>query len=285
MGGKVWGSKRDPSDQGSNFESAVFSALCDLLGVHKTRTTPRNPKSDGLVERQNGTLERLLAMVVSEHQFDWDDQLPFVVMAYRSSVQESTKESPNMMCMGREIMLPIDLVTPPCPNQKPLSAPDFVLLTQERLREAHEHARVALQKAAEHQKKGYQTRFHENSFNYKDLVWYFWPQVPKGKSPKFIPKWTGPWVVIQVLSPVLYRIQKDEKCPSRVVHHDHLKPCFLREEIDLEWVDRVVKAKEGKRGQDVCENDLDLGLVSSETLGRPRRNRQKPNRYGEWYEK
>lgn len=37
------------SDQGRNFESRVFSAMCDYLGMKKTRTIPLHPQSDGLV--------------------------------------------------------------------------------------------------------------------------------------------------------------------------------------------------------------------------------------------
>ena len=39
------------SDQGGEFESRLFSAVCELLGVGKTRTAPYRPQSDGLVER------------------------------------------------------------------------------------------------------------------------------------------------------------------------------------------------------------------------------------------
>ena len=39
------------SDQGRNFESAVFAKMCNLLGIEKTRTTPLHPQSDGMVER------------------------------------------------------------------------------------------------------------------------------------------------------------------------------------------------------------------------------------------
>ena len=45
------------SDQGRNFESAVFSEMCSLLGITKTRTTPLHPQSDGMVEQFNCTLE------------------------------------------------------------------------------------------------------------------------------------------------------------------------------------------------------------------------------------
>ena len=41
------------SDQGLNFESAVFSHFCTLLGVHKTRTTPGNPHGNSQVENTN----------------------------------------------------------------------------------------------------------------------------------------------------------------------------------------------------------------------------------------
>ena len=39
------------SDQGGNFESAIFTEMCQFLGIAKTRTTPLHPESDGIVER------------------------------------------------------------------------------------------------------------------------------------------------------------------------------------------------------------------------------------------
>ena len=35
------------SDQGRNFESAVFTEMCQMLGMHKTRTTAYHPQSEG----------------------------------------------------------------------------------------------------------------------------------------------------------------------------------------------------------------------------------------------
>ena len=41
------------SDQGTDFMSQVFSEVCKIFHVEKTRTTPWYPQSDGLCERMN----------------------------------------------------------------------------------------------------------------------------------------------------------------------------------------------------------------------------------------
>jgi transposase InsO family protein len=44
------------SDQGRNFESAIFQQVLKAFGVKKTRTTAYHPQGDGMVERFNCTL-------------------------------------------------------------------------------------------------------------------------------------------------------------------------------------------------------------------------------------
>ena len=95
------------SDQGRQFESQLYQKVCTLLDVKKTRTMPYQPQSDGIVERFNKTLERLLSVFVNAAHTDWDDRLPYVMMAYRSSVNETTGYTPNMMMLGREVTVPL----------------------------------------------------------------------------------------------------------------------------------------------------------------------------------
>ena len=66
------------SAQGRNFESQVFTEMCKLLGIKKTRTAPLHPQSDGMVERYNRTLEHQMAMFVNENQKDWDRHNPSI---------------------------------------------------------------------------------------------------------------------------------------------------------------------------------------------------------------
>ena len=74
------------SDQGRQFESQLVSEVCKPLHVHKTRTTPYHPQSDGLVERFNRTILSTLATCATDNSLDWENHIRKVCMAYNSSV-------------------------------------------------------------------------------------------------------------------------------------------------------------------------------------------------------
>ena len=81
-----------------------------MLGIHKTRTTALHPKSDGMVERYNRTLENQLATFVQDHQKDWDLHLTLLLMSYCSAMHETTNLTPAMLMFGRELRVPLDLL-------------------------------------------------------------------------------------------------------------------------------------------------------------------------------
>ena len=82
------------SDRGAAFLSQLMAQVCEVLGVKKVNTTAYHPQTDGLVERFNRTLTNMLAKRVERGGADWDQHLPFVLFAYRSSMQES----PHSFC-------------------------------------------------------------------------------------------------------------------------------------------------------------------------------------------
>ena len=61
-------------------------------------------------ERFNKTLLTMLRSFVEEIQDDWDDLLPYVLMAYRSVEHETTCSIPNYLMLGREVASPLDLM-------------------------------------------------------------------------------------------------------------------------------------------------------------------------------
>ena len=54
------------SDQGTNFRSKVVLEVCRLFGIHKTRTNPYHPRSDGSIEQSFRRLGRCLKAACRE---------------------------------------------------------------------------------------------------------------------------------------------------------------------------------------------------------------------------
>ncbi len=72
------------------------------MGIHKVNTTTYHPQTDGLVERCNRTLIAMLAKSVEKNGRDWDTRLPYVLFAYRASLEVSTTESAFFLFLGRD---------------------------------------------------------------------------------------------------------------------------------------------------------------------------------------
>ena len=87
------------SDQGRQFESALFQEVCRLMNVSKSRTTPLHPQSDGQTEQANKTILDLLAKLVATRKEEWDLCLPIALNLYRSSVHSVTGETPNRLML------------------------------------------------------------------------------------------------------------------------------------------------------------------------------------------
>ena len=131
------------SDQGQNFESSVFQEVRTLLRTHKTRTMALHPKSNGMVERYNRTIEAQLTTFVQDHQRDWDRHLPLLLMSYCSAVHETTKFTLAMLMFGRELHVPLDLLIG-CPQEEPEDRgyPEYVERLRESVETVHNFARV-----------------------------------------------------------------------------------------------------------------------------------------------
>ena len=113
------------SDRGPAFLSKVICDVYRLLGVHKLNTSAYHPRTDGLVERFNRTLTNMLAKTVEQGGKDWDIRLPFVLFAYRSSLQSSTRESPLFLLYGRDPQLPTGVLTYPPAAHRVVDVDDY----------------------------------------------------------------------------------------------------------------------------------------------------------------
>ena len=272
------------TDQGSNFESLLFTETCKLLGIDKTRTTPMRPQSDGFVERLNQTICNILNCVIYENPFSWDKIVKLCTLAYNSSVQESTGQTPYFMVFGREATLPIDLV---CPVKQPgikqyKNSSEFVQELQQKLKKAHHLARAQNHQATIRQERSYNNRIKQNEYHVGSLVYYLNPFKGNAGKEKFY-KWNGPFVVITKISDRIYRLQENVSSPPFIANHDRLKPAYCRKEIDISWVQELDYYNKQKVLMPTqAEKDLenDCGLPSTQNVKRPKRAKKAPDWYG-----
>jgi len=112
--------------------SDLIQSVCDVLGMKKINTSGYHPQTDGLVEKFNSTLINLMAKCCETRQHDWDEHLPLLLFAYRSSLQESTRESPFFLLYGRDPRLPTEtaLSQPESPYQVDVEDYRTELVTQ-----------------------------------------------------------------------------------------------------------------------------------------------------------
>ena len=60
----------------------------------------------------NKFLQNMLAKCINEEQYNWSQQLPYVMMAYRSSVHESTGNTLQVLVFAQELSLPLNCMYP-----------------------------------------------------------------------------------------------------------------------------------------------------------------------------
>lgn len=208
------------SDQGQNFESNLMHNICNIMGIDKRRTTAYHPQCDGLVERQNRTLQNMLAAFASKREGDWDLWLDSVVYAYNTSAHESLGMSPYEIVFGRTPRLPLELELG-LPLANPMTQTEYAHTVRNVLKDVHTIARQHLAIAQTRQTKQYNGRNSRwKAFEPGQAVW-----LKRPKDWKFGRRWIGPFVVLNRTG-VNYKLQS-ELGKVKVAHHNNLKPCFL----------------------------------------------------------
>jgi len=92
------------SDRGTQFTSAIWAAVSELLHIKHICTTAFHPQANGLVERMHRRLkDSLRARMVNT---DWMSELPWVLLALRAAPREESASSAAEAVYGTQLVLP-----------------------------------------------------------------------------------------------------------------------------------------------------------------------------------
>jgi transposase InsO family protein len=227
------------SDNGTQYSGTTFRTLLQELGITHRLTPPYTPQANP-VERTNKTLKTMVAQFCEADQKKWDARLPELMFALNTSRHESTKYTPAMLNFGRELVIP-NAVHRPAPGNAAADPPadtaadevkeaDDAVHHSERLRllkDTFELVRVNLARAFAKQSKYYNLRHREWRCHLGDRVLkrdHPLSSGAKGFAAKLAPKYSGPYTITKVLSPVVYNLQSPSGQKILRAHIKDLKP-------------------------------------------------------------
>ena len=166
-----------------------------------------------------------MTIFCEKRQRQWDNFIPQLLMAYRSSIHSSTGQTPNKMLFGREVTLPFQaVIATPKLNKENQDGNLYVENLKKRLLTAHEEARKNLKTSNVYQKRQYDLKAKKRSLESGQAVWVYEPTRKVGVCHKLTSKWKGPFIIIKRLDDTNYVVKKCPKKPGKVFHIDRLLP-------------------------------------------------------------
>ena len=116
-----------------------------------------------------------------------------------------------MLMLGRELLLQIDLTMEAARQEETIDSPsemDYAYHLRKRMQRTHQRARDNLAESTRRQKRTYDQKAERSRFRVGDFVWLHTTAKTKGLSPKLQRRWHGPYLIVDKLSDVTYRIQQ-----------------------------------------------------------------------------
>ncbi|XP_066518865.1 uncharacterized protein [Hoplias malabaricus] len=208
------------TDQGTPFVSRLVADLCKLLRIKHLPTSVYHPQTDGLVERCNQTLKRMLKKVVAQDGRDWDLLVPYVLFAVREVPQASTGFSPFELLYSRRPRGLLDVVREAWEQQPSpyRSIIEYVQEMQQRVDAVAPIVQEHMEEAQRAQQCIYNRPAQPREFQVGDRVLVLVPTT----TCKFLATWQGPYTIHERVGPVNYRLNQPGRRKTQQVYHVNL---------------------------------------------------------------
>jgi len=194
------------TDQGSQFESQLFTALLQLIGCQRIRTTAYHPAANGMIERWHRSFK---AAIMCHADANWTRVLSTVLLGLRTHIRLDTGASPAEYVYGTTLRLPGEFVL----------ADDFTSDPHAFIEEFREYMRKIKPVPVEHKHK-------KRAFVFKDLTSCTHVFLRVGGVKKSLERpYTGPHRVIKRVSDRIFDI--DVNGTKRSVSVEDLKPAHF----------------------------------------------------------
>ena len=216
------------SDLGTQFISDLMREVSRLLSIKQLTSTRYHPICNGLVERNNGVIKKILRKMCAEQPRQWDRFLPALLFALREIPSSSLGYSPFQLLYGREVRGPLSILREIWTNENVKTEAkteyNYVIELRERLEETWELARKSLLEMSERYRKYYDAKAKPRKLKVNDKVLVL---LPSDQS-KLLVQWQGPYTVVDTKHENNYVV--DVRGNLKLFHINLLKQYFERDE-------------------------------------------------------
>jgi hypothetical protein len=192
------------SDRGTQFTSAFWKRICDMLHIKRRLSTSFSPETDGSTERANEVIETVLRELVDWAQDDWMKWLQVGASAICGRNAASTGVAPFFLTHGwnQEVF---DFESPTeSTRDSPVSRADRILA---KLKDARELAESTMAMAQENQERA-ANRKRTQALSYKvgDKVWLSLENIKTDRPSKKLDQRYAKYTVREVCGSHTYKL-------------------------------------------------------------------------------
>lgn len=223
------------SDRGSAFMDASLKLYLQEMKVKHNLTSAYHPRSNGVAERFNGLLGKIIQKYCSTtSRNSWEQYLDVALLACRIRAHRATGYSPFFLVYGVEAKIPGDVLLPSMNELDELDITGARLDSINSLKTTRLRGKSRLEAQKEAMIKTYSKRLQPGKK--QNLTVGSYVLLRNEAKLKFEPNWLGPLKITTCYPNGLFEIEslKGEKYASRV-HRDRLKLAKMNHRSKRVW--------------------------------------------------
>ena len=200
------------SDNGTQF-ATKFTAECNRLRIEHRQSAVAYPEGNGQAEAANKLVLTALKKILENKKSKWVDELNTALWVVRTTVRNSTGETPFSLTYGSEAMAPVEVALPTYrvihfdeTKNEAARRQDLDDLEEKRMM-----ARMKMVNYKQKAKAHHDKRVKKRSFSVGD--WVLRNVAVQGTKPgyrKLSEKWEGPYLVRQVIKEGTYMLRGED---------------------------------------------------------------------------
>ena len=213
------------TDKGSQFRSEVVNQIAQTLDIRISHASTKHAQTIGILERTHASLKTSLKISTGERRSMRHKYVQIAVMNYNTSYHESLGCEPTTVFHGRILYNILDIKLGLKPNWKNDNAEELTEQLQKQTAEIHQAVKDNLMQSYLKYKQYYDKKATATPLKVNDYCYVLNPKADN-QSMKVAFKdciWTGPYIVVKILSNNNYFIRRTGTRYTQTLHRIRLR--------------------------------------------------------------